>query len=150
MKDVLRNVLAAVAGYVAMFAIVFIGFSFIWMIVGADGAFRPGSWEVSTNWILASIALGLLAAVFGGLVCERLGANSHALYILLGLIVLMAVLSAMPDGGTVADPGPRGADIGMFDAMSKVRQPSWLLWLNPLVGIVGAITGARLARRRTS
>ena len=143
MGAVLKNVLAVVAAYAAMFATLFVLFSGMWAVIGADGAFRPDSWEVAGLWTAASIVLGFAAAVVGGWVCARLGANSHALFILMGLIIVLSILSAMPDAGTATGPRPPG--VSMFDAMSQARQPAWLLWANPIVGIIGVwMVGRRL------
>ena len=41
---VLRNVLAALVGYVAMAAVLFALFSLLWLTVGPSRVFEPGSW----------------------------------------------------------------------------------------------------------
>lgn len=141
-----RNVLAALAGYVTLFALLFVSFSAVWWILGADGSFQAGSWEVSGAWILASIVLGLLVAIVGGMVCAKLQANRHGVHVLIGIIVGMTLVSALGAGDAVAT-GPRPADVSMMDAMSSAQQPSWIVWLNPFLGIFGVILGARLASR---
>ncbi len=35
----------------------------------------------------------------------------------------------------------------MFDAMSSIQQPVWLLWLNPAIGVIGVGLGAGLETR---
>ncbi|MBM4109337.1 MAG: hypothetical protein FJ255_11125 [Phycisphaerae bacterium] len=64
-----RAILAVIVGYIVMAAVVFGLFTGAYPLLGADGAFKPNSWEVSTTWLAASFALGLIAAVMGGLVC---------------------------------------------------------------------------------
>ena len=41
----LRNILAAIVGYVAMAAVQFALFSLLWLTVGPSRAFEPGSWR---------------------------------------------------------------------------------------------------------
>jgi len=42
----IRNTFGVVLGYVAMFAFVFITFTILYFILGADGSFEPGTYEV--------------------------------------------------------------------------------------------------------
>ena len=51
----LRNILAAIAGYFVMALALFVLMSVVWMILGANGAFQPGSYEVTGTWIIATI-----------------------------------------------------------------------------------------------
>lgn len=60
-----RNILGVVLGYVAMFAFVFISFTVLYLILGADGSFESGTYEVSIVWVIISFILGLAAAVLG-------------------------------------------------------------------------------------
>lgn len=41
-SPVLKNILAAVLGYLVMFAVAFPLFSLMWVVLGADGSFEPG------------------------------------------------------------------------------------------------------------
>ncbi len=140
-----RNIGAAVLGYVAMFAIVFVLLSLTWVAMGPDGAFRPGVWEVSGGWIVSTIVIGLLAAMGGGWLAARVGTGGQAVLLLIVIILVMSVLSAFPEGEAVA--GPRPGTVSMTDAMTQARPPTWLMWLNPVLGIVGVLLGARWGRR---
>ncbi|MEN8375091.1 MAG: hypothetical protein ABFS34_06530 [Gemmatimonadota bacterium] len=148
MNPTLKNIVAAVFGYLVMVVVVFVAFTIVWQILGPDGAFEPGSWDVSGAWIAASIVLGLVAAVAGGWSCARMAPNQNALYILIALIVVLGVLSALPEAGLAL--GPRPEDVSMFEAMGSVAQPRWVAWLNPVIGVIGAVFGARLAGRKAS
>ncbi|WP_420442287.1 hypothetical protein [Candidatus Palauibacter sp.] len=59
----LRNILAAIAGYIAMAAVLFALFSLLWLALGPSRSFQPGTWEVSGAWALGSVVLGLVAAL---------------------------------------------------------------------------------------
>lgn len=146
MKPTLKNITAAVLAYVVMFALAFVLFSLMWTVLGADGAFAPGTWDVSVGWIVGSLVLGVIVAVSGGFTCEKLSANRQGVVILVALVIVMAVLSAMPDA-PLTPTGARPDDISMFDAMSSVQQPGWLLVVNPIIGIIGVLFGAKLAGR---
>ena len=95
MQSLARNIGAGVLGWVAMFAGVFVLMAVFWMILGADGSFRPESWDVSAGWLLASVPIGLLAAVFGGIVCAKAASYAWVVRFLIVLVVALGVLSAV-------------------------------------------------------
>ena len=153
MKSLARNIGAAVLGWVTMAVAVFALNLVMWMVFGADGAFRPESWDVSWSWSLVSIAVGLLAAIAGGLVCSRIADGPWGVRLLVAIVVVLGVLVALGnlemtglEGVADAVPGPRPDDVGMIEAMSAAQQPVWLTWLNPVIGAVGAILGGRMNR----
>ena len=147
-SPMLKNILAAIVGYVVMFAAVFITFSIMWLILGPGGSFEPGSWAVSTAWVGASIVLGLLAGIAGGFVCSKLAASHQGVAILIGLVLVLGIASAIPDAPVTV--GPRPDDISMFDAMLTANQPRWLAWLTPVLGVVGTILGSRLQAKKAA
>ena len=61
-----RAILSVIAGYLAMFLFVFVSFSAAYLTMGTEGAFQPGSYEVSGLWLAVSFVLSLGAAVGGG------------------------------------------------------------------------------------
>ena len=153
MKSLARNIGAAVLGWVTMAIGVFALNFVMWMALGPDGAFLPESWDVSWGWSLGSIAIGLLAAIAGGLVCSRIADGPWGVRLLVFIVVALGVWVALGnlemtglEGVADADPGPRPDDVGMFEAMSTAQQPVWLTWLNPVIGAVGAILGGRMNR----
>ena len=77
-----RNILGVVLGYVPMFAFVFITFTILYIILGADGAFESGTYEVSIIWIIISFILGLVAALLGGYLCVLISKNQKAALVL--------------------------------------------------------------------
>ena len=147
MSEHLRNIGGAVLGWVVMFGCVVILMAGFWMMLGADGAFLPGSWEVSGAWNFGSIVISLVAAVVGGLVCAKVSADRRGVWMLVALVVVLGVASALPDASMGdATPGVRPPDLPMTEAMMTAQQPTWMAWLNPLLGAVGALFGARLVK----
>jgi len=41
----------------------------------------------------------------------------------------------------------RAGEVGVMDAMGNAHPPTWLAFLNPLIGAAGIILGSRLKRR---
>ncbi len=61
-----RNIIGVIVGYLSMSVFMFITFTGLYFALGADGAFEPGSYKVSSIWIIASILIGILTALLGG------------------------------------------------------------------------------------
>ncbi|MDE2654935.1 MAG: hypothetical protein OXI71_14110 [Gemmatimonadota bacterium] len=127
----LRNFGAAVLGYVVMYVVVIV-LMLVMAFVVDEGA----------GWIVGSIVVSLFAAVVGGLVCAKVAANSGGMWILIAAVVVLGV--------AVAVAGPMMAEMaseaGVADAMDATEEPTWLAWLNPLLGAVGVYLGARLVK----
>ena len=144
MKAHMRNIGGAVLGWVVMALGVLVLMSVLWMVLGADGAFRPESWEVSGGWSFGSIIVGLLAAVVGGLVCAKVSADGRGVWMLVALVVVLGVAAALPEAAVTE--GMRPGEVSMMEAMMSAQQPKWLAWLNPVLGAIGALFGARLVK----
>jgi hypothetical protein len=141
-----RSILAVVAGYLAMGLLVFVLFSAAYLLMGADGAFRPGTYEVSALWLASSFVLGLVAALVGGYVCAVVARGGRAplalacLVLILGLVAF--ALSQRGDGGDAV----RAGRVSNSEARQRARTPAWVALLNPVVGAAGVLVGARLRR----
>ena len=140
----LRNILAAIAGYVAMAAVLFVLFSLLWLTLGPSRAFQPGSWDVSGGWAFGSVVLGLVAAYIGGRVCAKVAHDAKGATILIGLVIVLGVVTALMPVEMAA--GPRPDDVSMMEATAGARQPGWFNWLNPVIGVVGVWFGSKKLR----
>jgi hypothetical protein len=145
-----RSVLGVIAGYLVMFLLVFASFSGAYLVMGAEAAFRPDSYEVSGLWLVTSLVLGLLAAVAGGYVCAAVSRRDLAPVILAGVVLVFGMIAAF-QALTASGEGPaRAGDVPNLAAAAQARTPPWVALLNPLVGAAGVLAGARLRRRSTS
>ena len=140
----LRNILAAIVGYIAIVAVLFALSSLLWLTLGPSRAFQPGTWEVAGGWVLGSIVIGFAAAYVGGRVCARMAHDARGATILIAIVIVLGVVSVlMPVEVAV---GPRPDDVSMIEATTGARQPRWLTWLNPVIGVVGVWFGSRKLR----
>lgn len=145
----LRTVAAVIAGYVVMAAFVFLTFSGLYLAIGADRAFEPGSYQVSLLWIGASVVLGLVAAWLGGRISAAIGKGPRAPRVLAGIVLVLGLALAVPILiGSAPAKGPRTEEVSNLEAMAQAETPAWVALLNPLVGAAGVLLGAR-GRRRT-
>ena len=145
MKTFLRNLGAAVLGYVAVSIVSFVLPVAMWMVLGPDGSFQPESWDTSTAWNVGWIIVAVVGAATGGFVCSKVAADRRGVWMLIAVLLVAGGLSLafyVPEG-----EGVRPADVSMFEAMASARSPAWLGWLNLPLAAVGAFFGARIAER---
>ena len=140
----LRNILAAIVGYIAIVAVLFALSSLVWLALGPSGAFQPGTWEVSGGWVLFSVVIGFVGAYVGGRVCARVAHDAKGATILIAMMIVLGVVSALIPVEVAT--GPRPDDVSMMEATMSASQPAWLPWLNPLIGVVGVWLGSRKLR----
>jgi hypothetical protein len=129
-----------------MFVVVMATFSLAYLAMGADRAFKPGTYEPSSVWLVVSFVLGFVAALLGGVVAVSVGKHTKAASALAVVVVVIGIAMAIPALTSTADPGPRTGEVSNFDAMQKAKQPAWVSFLNPIVGAVGVLAGAKLRR----
>ena len=144
----MRSLGGVVLGYLMMVAFVFLSLSFAYRIMGADLVFGPGVFDVSGLWIITSVVLGLIAAVLGGYVCATVARNVGAPKMLAVVVIVLGVVMALPAVTGDAPTLPREGTVASIEAMQSARQPGWLALLNPLIGAVGVLWGARLQGAR--
>lgn len=143
-----RNILGVVLGYVAMFAFIFITFTILYFILGADGSFETGTYEVSTIWIIITFILGLAAAILGGFLCVIISKNHKAALVLAGLVLILGIAMAVPALGDSANEvhEMRNKEVPNMEAMQKAKQPALALLLNPIIGTLGVFAGSKLRK----
>jgi hypothetical protein len=140
----IRKILAVIIGYAAMAVFVFITFSLTYILLGTEGSFQSNSYNVSVFWILASIILGFVGAILGGLISIVIGKSKKASMVLAGLVLILGIVLAIPTLSAVDEESLiRTSEVGMIEAMQSAHQPSWLAFLNPLLGAVGVVVGSR-------
>ena len=141
----LRTVGLVVLGYIVIAALVFLSFTVAYLLIGVDGAFQQKSYGLSLGWIVVTIVLGFVAAVVGGYMIAAMARTGNEPKALAGLVFGLGVIFAIQMLlSNEAPPGAREAAVGMFEAMANAQQPVWVAFLNPIVGALGVLTGARL------
>ena len=88
--------------------------------------------------------IGFVGAYIGGRVCARMAHDAKGAMILIGILVVLGVVSILIP--VEAATGPRPDDVSMMEATMSANQPTWLTWLNPVIGVVGIWLGSRKLR----
>lgn len=142
-----RLIGGTLVGYVVYFALVFLLMTAAWAVLGV-GAFKPGVWEVTGLWIGLMLLASFLAALIAGLGSARFMKDARGPAALAGLIILFGILFAWPvlTGTMPVPPLPRPDTLPMSEAMEKGQAPLWVALVNPTLGALGALLGARLVR----
>ncbi|MCY3808928.1 MAG: hypothetical protein OXG58_05820 [Gemmatimonadetes bacterium] len=139
----LRNVGGAVLGWVVM-AVCVTGLMIgLFALLGPDRVFRPGGLEPTPAWLIASIAIGLAAAVAGGTVCAKVASDRRGVLMLIALVVVLGVADALAQRPPPEVTAPEV--VGFLEALGSARPPAWISWLSPLLGAVGTLVGAGIA-----
>jgi len=146
----LRKIIGVVAGYIAMAVLIFILFTTLYLILGAEGAFQPGNYQASTTWLVLSTILGLIAAVIGGLVCVMIAKDHKAAIWLAGLVLVLGIILAIPSLNVPDEEmnKVREGNVDNIEAMQNAKQPPIALILNPIIGAIGVIAGSRLKKNK--
>ena len=129
---------AVVAAYLVIGVFVMVTFTIAYKLVGPNGAFRPGTYEVTLTWNLLSLVLGLIAAVLGGWVCVLIDDRAWAGRSLMILIVVLGMIDVAATFKKSQGTSPqRGDDVDNHTAMRHARKPVWVAVTNIIVGVVG-------------
>ena len=143
-----RKISGVIVGYITIFLIVFISYTILFLILGPDGAFQSGSYQVTTTWIILSFMLGLIAAILGGLVCVLIAKDRKTALWLAGFVLVLGFVLAIP-ALSVTDEAlnkVRDGNVDNMEAMQNAKQPPITIVLNPIIGAIGVIAGSRLKK----
>ena len=143
-----RLIGATLVGYLAYFLLVFALRSAAGLLLGANGAFQARVWDVTGLSIILMLLASLVGALATGNGCARFVKDNRVPVALAGVVILMGLLFAWPvlTGAVPAPPLPRPETLPMFEAMAQGQAPVWVALLNPVIGAVGVLLGARLHR----
>ena len=145
-----RSILGVVVGYVVIFVVLFCVLTAVYLGMGAESAFQPRSFRPSMLWNVVEIAVGLGAAMIGGLLCIVIARKRGAVTALVVVILVLGALGTIPV--LIASGAPeavRDGSLSNLEAMMKARQPVWIALFNPVLGVVGVLIGSRLKRERS-
>ena len=144
----LRAILSVIVGYIVMCVFVFGSFTAAMFVLGVDRTYKPGVWDVSVTWIVISSVLGLIAALLGGLVSAVIAETAKPPRVLALIVLILGALMAVPALFMKSEAPPaRTADVSPLEAMQYSQTPPVAALLNPIIGCVGVLIGARLIKK---
>ena len=143
-----RSIIGVIVGYVVMFILQVAAFMTIYTVMGPDWSFKPASYQASTRWTVTQFTVVLITAIIAGLVCALIAKGGKAPMVLAGVILVLGLalgalaISMKPAGAHEVRTG----NVPNMEAMSKAQHPSWVIFLGPVIGAVGAAIGGKLKR----
>lgn len=144
-----RSIIAVIVGYVAMFVLVFATFTCVFLLMGTDWSFKPGSFEASNGWIAMSLVANLIIGVIGGLICALIARGGKAPTALAIVVFILGMLLAIPS--VIAHQRNSGevrmGNVSQMEAMQKANEPVWVPFTFPIVGAIGVLIGGKLKGR---
>jgi hypothetical protein len=142
-----RAIGGVILGYLAMAVFVSLSFTAVYLAMGADRAYQPGTFEVSTTWIAISFILSFTGAILGGLVCVLIARSPRPAMVLAGLVLVLGAANVVFEIQRAKNPPPaREDDVSIIQATRESRQPVWVAVITPVVGALGVLVGARLKK----
>ena len=130
-----------------MFVFVFLAFTGMYFVLGANGAFKPGSFAASNRWIAIAFVVNFVVAVIGGLICAAIAKGGKAPIALAAVVFVLGLLLAIPSLMVQKADAVRVGDVPMFEAMQKAKEPPWVPLTFPILGAIGVLIGGKLKRQ---
>lgn len=109
-------------GNVVIAFLVFITLSVAYLILGPEGSYRPGTYDVIATWIGISVVLSFAGTVLGGVVSARMARSATPPKILAGIVLVLGLAMALMTETPDTTPA-RVADPSVWEAAGRSRQP---------------------------
>ena len=142
-----RSIIAVIVSYIVMFVLVFLAFTCVYLMLGADGAFKPGTYDASNRWLAIAFAVNFVIAIIGGLICAAIAKGGRAHIALAVVVFVLGVLLAIPSIMKAKPDMVRIGSVSNMQAMQRAKQPIWVPLLFPFIGAAGVLIGGKLKRR---
>ena len=143
-----RSMIAVIVGYVAMFVLVFVTFTVVFLVMGVEWSFKPKSFEASTAWVTMSLIGNFVIGVVGGLICTVISRGGKAPVILAIVVFALGLLLAIP--AVIAHKQNTGevrtGNVSQTEAMTKAIEPVWVPFAFPFICTAGVVLGGKLKR----
>lgn len=142
----LKSIIAVVVGFIAMTIFSIAAFCCVYLGLGADRAFQPESYDISTLWMVVMVVLSLIGGVVGGLICAAISKSMGVCKVFAGIVLALGLLSGIVTTLKDRPDTARSGDVPVFEAGQVAQTPLWLCLLNPVLGAAGVLLGARMKK----
>jgi FtsH-binding integral membrane protein len=141
-----KSILAVIVGYIVMAIVAFAVCTGAYLVLGSDRAFEPDSYNVSTIWIVLMIAVALVGGILGGLTCAAISKSKGACMALAIIVLAVGLITAVLTEMKEHPSAVRSGDVSNVKAMTEAQTPAWLCFVNPVLGAVAVMLGARMKK----
>ena len=141
-----KSILAVIVGYIVMAIFAFAVCTCAYLGLGVDRVFESGSYDVSTIWIALMVGIAVIGGILGGLVCAAISKSKGACMALAIIVVVVGMISAIVTEMKEHPSATRSGDVPNWEAMTKAQTPAWVCFVNPVLGAVAVMLGARMKK----
>jgi FtsH-binding integral membrane protein len=141
-----KSILAVIVGYIAMAIVAFVICTCAYLGLGVERAFQPESYDISTIWIVVLMATALVGGIIGGLICAAISKSKGACTALVVLVLVVGMIGAVMTAMKEHSSAARSGDVSNLEAMMKAQTPAWFCYVNPVLGAVAVMLGARMKK----
>ena len=145
----LKSILGVIIGYIVMAVFAFAIFTCAYLGLGTERVFAPESYDVSMVWIVTMIVIALVGGILGGLVCAAISKSKGACMAFAIIVLVLGLIVGIPQAMKEHSAAARSGDVPNLEAMQNAQTPAWLCFLNPVLGAVGVMLGARMKKLPT-
>lgn len=142
----LKSILGVIVGFIVMTMIGFVICFCAYFGLGVERVFQPESYDVSTIWIVLMMAIAVIGGILGGLICAAISKSKGACMAFVVLVLVLGVIGAITTAMKEHPSAPRSGDVSYLEAMQKGQTPGWLCLVDPVLGAVGVMLGARMKK----
>jgi hypothetical protein len=142
----LKSIVGVVVGYLAMAFVAFAAYTAAYFGLGADRAFEPDTYALSSIWIGLVIAITSIAGLIGGLTCAAISKSRTTGLVFAVIVFVLSLVFELPNIMKDHTPVARTGEVSNLEAMRKAQPPAWLCLLNPVLGGVAVLLGSRMKK----
>jgi hypothetical protein len=139
----IRGILGVIFGYIVLFAVTFIALTATYIALGQDRTFLPGSYELTSLWLMVQAVVVLVSAVIAGKVCRVVSGRGWAVYFFAFSLLILSLALAIPTLFAAEGTAPRSGEVSNLQAMASGRAPKWFALLSPLLSAGGVLIGGK-------
>ena len=141
-----KSIIAVVISYIAMMVAFFAVFTALYLALGAERVFEPGTFKVTPLWIALALAAAVSAGVLGGYLCFAISGSLRACQVMAVIVFVLALVMCIPSMTADQTPRPRSGDLPTMEAMQQGQAPIWMHLLSAAFFGGGVVLGARMKR----
>jgi len=142
-----RAGLGVVGSFLAMLVFFFAVFTALYLMLGAERVFEPGTFKISALWIGLALGGSLVAGTLAGYLCLTITGSFRACQVLAVIVFVAAIVMCFPSMTADQTPRPRAGDLTAMEAMQQGQAPVWMHLLSAVLEGAGVLMGARMKRK---
>ena len=142
----LKSIVGVIVGYLVMMLVAFAAYTAAYFGLGADRAFEPGTYALSSLWIGLVIAITFIGGLIGGLTCAAISKSRTTGLVFAAIVFVLGFVFELPNIMKDHPPEARTGEVSNMEAMGKARPPGWLCILNPFLAGAAVLMGTRMKK----